>query len=750
MKVLDSVGKGVSVEKHDEFLRAPWLFKYGPLLLFVGSLLVSSCFFGAALWRVKEGRQGVLDATFKLTATTATLAEDNLSGILNRLSQANLTIASNPMDLTLGHAALEKRLGFSENTVQVVALDKNFRLMSGKDASLLNVSPLLREKLSSLQPNSVKFLSAEYLNFGAPASFYAGTSLTIQGQPHYIVYVLNSEALKTLTKKLFGMQPGWLAVYLDNGTPLLDTSFGAVTSSLRSWEVPSGVVSSTSDDIDSSLVSVLHSTKEFTVYAGISAPDAFKEFSKRVTATWQIATISSLIVIGLSCLTGFALINFERKESNLRKMATIDLLTGLPNRRSFQQLLDKALNKKLRPENGLVALLFIDLDDFKYVNDTAGHATGDLLLKNVAALLQESVRDGDRVCRLGGDEFTVLLENLESINDAKLAGKRILQKLSRSISCGALDVIPNASVGIAVCQAGEYTPEEMLRRADTAMYQAKNLGKNQCVVYDEAMTERVKLRATAVKELTRAIKKEELSLVYQPKFNAKTGELTGFEALSRWNHPTRGQVSPAEFIPLAEETGLICDLGNWALRTAIQQIKIWHGQGHGWMKVAVNVSALQLKEKDLVQFVSDTLLLYQVPGEFLQIELTESSLAKDPENTQLVMHQLRCLNVSTAIDDFGTGYSSLGALQTFEIDWLKVDRSFVNAISTDQGLAICKAIVVMGHALGMHVIAEGVETLEQKKALRALGCDELQGFLLGRPVPADQAVHSKVSHLRLA
>lgn len=733
--------------KQDEFLRAPWLFKYGPWALLICSLFLCACFLAAANWRISEGRKGVMEATFRLTSTTVALADDSVERAIERLVQANQALKNQP-DQNLRDVSLDKLLGFEGSSVSAVALDGQFRPLYKSAAYPHLVTPSLLASLPELGLDDLRFLPADPDHVSAPASLLIASKVMVGGKVIYPLYILDAPLLEGLAKKLQGVQAGWTAIYMANGTSLIDTSQGVAEKHLKAWQADTKVHSEVVGSTEKHLMSVLHSPRGLTIYSGYAETDAFSEFTRRVKATWQIVGFASTFVLMLSLLTGYALVKFERKESYLRRIATIDLLTGLPNRRSFQTLLAKALGPQKSKVEGLVALLFIDLDDFKLVNDTAGHATGDELLRNVANILQGSVREDDRVCRLGGDEFTVIMQGLESVEAAKLAGARILQRLAKPIPCNALEVLPNASVGIAICEPQGATPEEMLRWADTAMYQAKTLGKHQCVVYDEAMTEKVRARANAVKDLLRAINREELFLAYQPKFSTQGDVRTGFEALARWKHPQRGLVSPAEFIPLAEETGLIVDLGNWAMRTAIRQIRLWHDTGHGWLKVAVNVSALQLKDKSLVKCVRDTLTLYQVPGQFLQIELTESSLARDPENVRALMQQLRTLGISIAIDDFGTGYSSLGALQTFEIDWLKVDKSFVNAMGSEQGLAICKAIVVMGQALGMKVIAEGVETLAQKEALKALGCDELQGFLLGKPLPAEAVAETATPRLK--
>jgi predicted signal transduction protein with EAL and GGDEF domain len=352
------------------------------------------------------------------------------------------------------------------------------------------------------------------------------------------------------------------------------------------------------------------------------------------------------------------------------------------------------------------------------------------------------VREGDIVCRLGGDEFTVLVGNVADADAALQLGNRILERLKQVARIEQIDLRTKASIGIALMPDNARTEEDLVRFADTAMYWAKTEGKDHCVVYDDFMAEQTVAKAQTIQQLEAGIVAGELFLVYQPKFELSSGRLVGHEALVRWNHPTRGVVYPGDFIALAEECGLILEVGSWVLDRALQQMQEWHRQGHGWQRVAVNVSALQLGHDDFVARVAAALLQYGVPGTCLQLEITESNLAAEVDRVKGMVRSLRELGLLVAVDDFGTGYSSLAALQQFELDMLKVDRSFVSRIHTKQGEAVCRAIITLGHALGMTIIGEGVETLDQAKILARLGCDQVQGYYFARPLSADLACKS--------
>lgn len=370
------------------------------------------------------------------------------------------------------------------------------------------------------------------------------------------------------------------------------------------------------------------------------------------------------------------------------------------------------------------------------------HFAGDALLKQMAARLRQAARKEDVVCRLAGDEFTVIAPGVTSAEQATALGERLLAQCESLFSCDETEYRIHLSAGVALLPSQASNASQLMQFADTALYRAKDAGRARCLVYDSAMTKEDLKRNQTLADLDKALERgnDELYLVYQPKYHLASGALTGHEALIRWRHPLRGVVSPGEFIALAESSGLIGRLGDWVLHRAVRQIRRWADDGQGWHPVAVNVSALQLTGTHLAQYIASLLGEYRVPGRFLQVELTESSLAANAETARGLIRQLRGLGVSVAIDDFGTGFSCLSMLGEFEIDCLKVDRSFVNRLTTSQGRSICRAVVSLGQSLGATVVAEGVETPEQAQILADLGCNEVQGYLFAKPQdPQDAA-----------
>jgi diguanylate cyclase (GGDEF)-like protein len=430
-----------------------------------------------------------------------------------------------------------------------------------------------------------------------------------------------------------------------------------------------------------------------------------------------------------------ALSNARTMEKN-RVLAYYDGLTGLPNRLLFKERLDQALGRARRDEK-LVAVCLLDLDGFKRVNDTFGHDSGDRLLQMVSVRLSGCLRGSD-FARLGGDEFALLLPDLSSAEPPARISQRIFESFSRPFRLDDNDVFVTSSIGIAVHPHDGDDIETLLKNADAALYHVKDRGRGNYGFYTKSMNEEALERLQLENALHRALEREELMVFYQPVVDAMSRELVGMEALLRWQSPEMGLLTPSQFIPLAEETGLIVPIGEWVLRTACAQNHAWQRAGHPPLQVAVNLSGRQLAEGGLADTVSRILARTRLEARYLSLELTESMLMDDRDSTMRVLHALRAMGVGLALDDFGTGYSSLSYLKHLPLDTLKIDRSFVREIASQQGdAAITATIVAMARALQLQVIAEGVQTEEQLAFLRELGCDFIQGFLFSLPLPAD-------------
>jgi diguanylate cyclase (GGDEF)-like protein/PAS domain S-box-containing protein len=429
----------------------------------------------------------------------------------------------------------------------------------------------------------------------------------------------------------------------------------------------------------------------------------------------------------------------KRAEQELRYLANYDTLTGLPNRTLLGERLAHAMIRARR-HGSKVAVLFLDLDRFKHVNDSMGHAAGDRLLKAAAARIQATVRDSDTVARLGGDEFTVVIEDLVDAAQAERVAGKLLEAFVAPLDIdGRTEVVISPSIGISIYPDHGQVPTDLLKYADTAMYQAKEKGRNTWQTYTEAMDAQARMRASMIAHLHKAIERGELSLVYQPKMSLVDGRITGVEALLRWRNPELGQVSPATFIPIAEETGLIVPIGEWVIREACVQVQRWMKAGLNATTIAVNVSMLQLLRGELYTKLRQLLEDFRVPAHRLELELTESMVMANAEQSISTLTQIKSLGVNLAIDDFGTGYSSLAYLKRLPIDTLKIDKEFVGDITTDpDDEAITATIITMAHSLGLDVVAEGVETQEQLDYLREQRCDEVQGHFVSPPIDGDR------------
>jgi diguanylate cyclase (GGDEF)-like protein/PAS domain S-box-containing protein len=433
----------------------------------------------------------------------------------------------------------------------------------------------------------------------------------------------------------------------------------------------------------------------------------------------------------------------ERKkmERQLLYDALHDSLTGLPNRALFIDRLTQQLKKSKQQENYQFAVLFLDLDRFKVVNDSVGHLIGDLLLVEFARRLESCIRPTDTVARLGGDEFTILLENIKDVAETTIVAERIYEVLTIPFQIKNYELFATTSIGIALSINGYEKPEDILRDADLTMYSAKEQGKARYEVFDRSMHERAINRLQLETDLRWGLERREFLVYYQPITSLTTGKLAGFESLMRWQHPEKGLISPGDFIPVAEETGLIIPLGSWLLKESCRQLKSWQLKYplHPNLKISVNLSAKQLTDVNLIEQIDRVLEETDLEGKYLKLEITESILMDNLDAATKMLLELRKRHIQLSIDDFGTGYSSLSYLHRFPVNTLKIDRSFINEMeSKEENSAIVKAIVTLAHMLNMDVVAEGIETSSQLAQLKLLKCELGQGYLFSKPLSKEE------------
>ena len=423
-----------------------------------------------------------------------------------------------------------------------------------------------------------------------------------------------------------------------------------------------------------------------------------------------------------------------------------DDLTGLPNR----ILLNDRINTELahaRRQKSMMALLFLDLDRFKLINDSLGHAIGDQLLRVISRRLKNCVRDEDTIARLGGDEFMILLPRITSSSDAGRVGRKITEALVEPVSCNGHEIHITTSIGISIYPFDSTDVETLIKNADISMYRAKELGRNKVVYYTAEMNAGSRKQLALETNLRKALDRGELELHYQPKINTARNTVVGVEALLRWNHPTMGSVSPAEFIPVAEDSGLIIPIGEWVLETAFNQLKEWHDAGHDELTMAVNLSSAQLSRSGIEATIHDSIENAGIDPCMAELEITENIAIHDIDSAIAILNKLKCTGINIAMDDFGTGYSSLSYLRKLPIDIVKIDQSFVRDIpDSKEAILIAQAIIAMAQSLRLSLIVEGVENVRQLNYFRQQGCEVMQGFLFSRPVAAEDILEILNSH----
>ena len=462
------------------------------------------------------------------------------------------------------------------------------------------------------------------------------------------------------------------------------------------------------------------------------------------TLVFNHASVNTLSLLTFMTVTAIAYLlarSLDRVNRENRHRAFYDSLTGLPNRALFLDRLTQAVNR-FRSDRVPRAVLFMDIDQFKVINDSLGHKAGDELLIIAARRLQTCLRPGDTAARLGGDEFTVLLDGVVDAGDAIQVAQRIAKALGAPIKLGGRQVIVSASVGIALCEDANCEPDVLLRNSDAAMFQAKAEGQARCKVFNAEMHTQALRRLELENELRLAVEREELRICYQPKVMLSTGIIVGMEALVRWDHPRFGLMGPDEFIPLAEEVGLIVPLGRWVLEEACGEARRWQEQYPAAppLVTSVNLSMGQFQDSNLVPEITEILHQTELDPSCLELEITERVVMDNVQYAIDVLESLKKLGIKVALDDFGTGYSSLAALRRFPLDALKIDKEFVDGISkSHQDTAVVQLVIELAHAMGMQAIAEGVETVEQLTQLRDMGCDQAQGYYFWEPLAGEEA-----------
>lgn len=489
------------------------------------------------------------------------------------------------------------------------------------------------------------------------------------------------------------------------------------------------------------LVALTVSVLAETISSETKSPNWYETVLRVGSLAVAFAVVLVLLWLFRSQLVG-ALKQARHSEERAIHDSKHDALTNLPNRTLLLEYLGRSLERARKGEGQPFSLLFLDLDRFKNVNDSLGHTAGDLLLVEMARRLEACVHSTDTVVRLGGDEFVVLLEGVTDTEDTKQAAERLRRELEAPFWLSDHEIYSTASIGIVACPNGGCRPEELLRDADTAMYQAKEGGKARYEVFSAEMRARPASLLSLETDLRRAVEREEFAVHYQPIVSLRSGKIVGHEALLRWERPERGMVSPGEFVPLAEEMGLIVPIGTFVLREACHRTALWRASFPNLrpLRVSVNISPIQMAQPGMVEIVRSTLRESGLDGRDLHMELTEGAITREPEAAAAALSSLRSLGVRIHIDDFGTGYSSLSLLHRFTVDALKIDQAFVGRMDvSDKDAEIVQTVTTLAHSLGMEVIAEGVDTPERLRILRKVGCEYGQGYLFSKPVDARTA-----------
>jgi len=429
-----------------------------------------------------------------------------------------------------------------------------------------------------------------------------------------------------------------------------------------------------------------------------------------------------------------------KTEEHLDKLAYYDVTTNLPNRHFFHKQLDIAVKRAISSNQKMV-LLFLDLDNFKNVNDTAGHKTGDLLLKQASCRLSDTLRQNDYICRIGGDEFAIIIENVKDLSAVSTVTKKCIESLSNPFELEGKIFFIGVSIGISICPDDTCTSNDLLINADMAMYEAKTRGKNNYQYFNPEMNKKYSHKFQIESDLRHAISKNQIELYYQAQINSESDKVIGFEALMRWNHPEKGHISPDIFIPIAEKTGLILPLGEWLIDTACKHANELIHSGLKNFTIAINISGIQIRDKSFIKSITDTLNQTGLDPKHIEIELTESTLMDDSKLVIEKVNKLKKLGIQIAIDDFGTGFSSMSYLKSFPVSKLKIDKGFITGLpDSSEDIAIVRAIIAMSHGLNINVIAEGVESLDQVNMLKDYNCDMFQGYYYAKPVPFNELI----------
>ncbi len=490
------------------------------------------------------------------------------------------------------------------------------------------------------------------------------------------------------------------------------------------------------DYAEQSVQDALEGKKPFDIEFRVCWPDGTIRYTKSAGQVIRDQEGHPLRMTGIN----YDITDRVQAQEQLQFIAHHDVLTGLPNRLLFMDRLGRALIRARRYQES-IAVFYMDLDRFKNINDTFGHNTGDKFLKSIAGFLSTEIRSSDTIARLGGDEFAVIVENVSGAEDVILVAEKMLDTLAKPIKIDEHEFYVTTSIGISLFPNDSDDAEDLLKNADTAMYRAKELGRNNFQFYSEDLSTRALQRLTLEQDLRRALERDEFLLYYQPQVDLKTQRVIAIEALLRWNHPEYGLVSPNKFVAVAEETGLIVAIGQWVLTTACTQLQTWQEQGLPVVPVTVNLSSRQFVDGTLASVVTQTLENTNLEPSLLELEITEGVMIHNPEKVTHTLQQMNEQGIRIAIDDFGTGYSSLSYLKRYPIDTLKIDQSFVHDLATDSNDAsIVLAIIAMAHSMGLYVIAEGVETEEQLDFLKSHDCDSVQGFLFSHPL-SNNAMH---------